>query len=170
MTQRGIAQQRMAVVAVGANLGDRAATIRDAIGELETTPGVDVLSVSSLYDTVAETLDGPDPGKPGYLNAVLLLATTLDAFELLRLLLETELRHGRDRSPGVQRWADRTLDLDLIDYGGEVVSTPELSLPHPRAHLRDFVLRPWLEIAPDATLLVRGARRPVRELLTEVRA
>lgn len=160
----------MAVVAAGANLGDREATIRAAIGELETTEGIDVLSVSSLYDTVAETLEGPDPGKPGYLNAVLLLSSTLDAHELLRVLLSTELRHGRDRSPGVERWADRPLDLDLIDYGGEVVSTPELALPHPRAHLRDFVLRPWLEIAPDATLLVGGVRRPIRQLLSEVSA
>lgn len=138
-----------AVVALGANLGDRAGTIWQAVSELAAADGVLVTAMSGLHETVALTLGGPDPDRPAYLNAVALVQSERGPGELLRLLHRIETAHGRTREV---RWGDRTLDLDLIDVDGMVLETPELTLPHPRAAQRDFVLAPWLEVDPEARL------------------
>ncbi|TPW74213.1 2-amino-4-hydroxy-6-hydroxymethyldihydropteridine diphosphokinase [Schumannella soli] len=144
---------RTAVIALGANLGERETTIRQAVAELEATEQIDVLAVSPLYDSVALTLQGRDESKPGYLNGVALVTTTLDPETLLAVLQGIETAHGRVR---VERWGDRTLDLDLIDFAGMTRDSDLLTLPHPRAVERDFVLRPWLDVDPDAELVGEG--------------
>jgi 2-amino-4-hydroxy-6-hydroxymethyldihydropteridine diphosphokinase len=138
-----------AVVALGANLGDREATMAAAIEELGRLPLVDAVRASVPLESVAVTLEGPDAAAPAYLNAVAILTTRLAPSVLLGYLHAIEERHGRERRV---RWGDRTLDLDLIAYADVVSDAPVLLLPHPRAAERDFVLVPWLELDPDATL------------------
>lgn len=144
---------RPAVVAYGANLGDRRATVLAAMRELADSDGVEVTAISDAIESVALKPQGEDPSAPVYLNGVALLRTTLPPEKLLALLHGIEAAHGRVRA---ERWGDRTLDLDLIDYDGERRDDPELSLPHPRAAERDFVLRPWLQVDPDAVLPGHG--------------
>lgn len=138
-----------AVVALGANLGDRAATFDEAIADLRRLPLVDAVEASEAVESVAVTSEGPDAAAPAYLNAVALLRTRLAPSVLLGYLHAVEARHGRERR---ERWGDRTLDLDLITFGDVVSTDPRLLLPHPRAAERDFVLAPWLSLDPDATL------------------
>jgi 2-amino-4-hydroxy-6-hydroxymethyldihydropteridine diphosphokinase len=147
-----------AVIAFGANLGDREATIAAATRELAETPGVVLVAVSPVYETPAMKDSGVDHDAPGYLNGVLVVDTTLDAHAQLDVLQGIEARHGRVRA---EHWGDRTLDLDLIDLGGARVSDERLTLPHPRAWQRAFVLQPWLDLEPDAVLAGRG---PIAEL------
>lgn len=142
-----------AVVALGANLGDRAATLHSAATALAAADGVDLTAISGTIETPALRPDGVDPDAPPYLNAVALVRTTLRAEPLLDLLLRIEREHGRVRT---ERWGDRTLDLDLIDFGGLTRATDRLTLPHPHASERAFVLRPWLEVDPDAVLVGQG--------------
>ncbi|KQR91637.1 MULTISPECIES: 2-amino-4-hydroxy-6-hydroxymethyldihydropteridine diphosphokinase [Microbacterium] len=142
-----------AVVALGSNLGDRGTTIEAAVADLRTLPGTSALEVAPVLETVALTLHGPDASAPPYLNTVALVTTTLRPAELLAALHEIEARHGRVRR---ERWGDRTLDLDLIAYDDVHSDDPALLLPHPRAAERDFVLRPWLAVDPDAVLPGRG--------------
>jgi 2-amino-4-hydroxy-6-hydroxymethyldihydropteridine diphosphokinase len=146
---------------MGANLGDRAATIADAIKLLGAADGVDVVAVSELVENVAIRPDGPDDTHPNYLNGVAIVETTLSAPGLLAILHAIEDDHGRTRT---ERWGDRTLDLDLIVFG-DLVEDGNLVVPHPRAHERSFVLGPWLSLDPDASIPGRGL---VRELLTAV--
>ena len=138
-----------AVVALGANLGDRARTLAEAVAALGHLPLVDEVRASEPIESVALKPEGPDAAAPAYLNAVALLTTRLAPSVLLGFLHAIEERHGRERR---ERWGDRTLDLDLIAYGDVVSDDPALLLPHPRAAERDFVLAPWLEIDPEATL------------------
>lgn len=156
-----------AVVALGANLGDRTATLDAAVVELDRLPGTAVVAASRWHDSVALTPEGPDPDKPAYLNGVTVLRTSLDPLALLHELRRIELEHGRDRTAAAPRWGDRTLDLDLIVHGDERLESPQLTVPHPRAHERDFVLRPWLEVRRDAVLPGRG---PIAELLAGLTA
>lgn len=142
-----------AVVALGGNLGDRAATLESAVAGLRATDGVDVVAVSRFLETPALRPWGVDPSAPAYLNAVVLVRSALAPLALLDRLEELEREHGRVR---VERWGDRTLDLDLIDFGGLTRGSERLTLPHPRAHERDFVLRPWVEVDPDAELPGHG--------------
>jgi 2-amino-4-hydroxy-6-hydroxymethyldihydropteridine diphosphokinase len=142
-----------AVVAFGSNQGDRAATILAAARDLADAPGVELTAMSSLHETVALRPEGRDSDAPAYLNAVGLIRTTLAPPALLQLLQTIENAHGRVRA---ERWGDRTLDLDLIDVAGIRHDDPELTLPHPRAFERDFVLKPWLEVDPDAVLTGHG--------------
>lgn len=142
-----------AVLAFGSNLGNRGATIVEAMAEIAQLPGVETIGESSLYETVAVKLHGIDPDAPAYLNAASIVFTTLEPHDLLAALNEIELRHGRVRE---ERWGDRTLDIDLITYGTLEQSDETLTLPHPRAWQRDFVLAPWLELDPDATIPARG--------------
>jgi 2-amino-4-hydroxy-6-hydroxymethyldihydropteridine diphosphokinase len=142
-----------AVIAFGANLGDREATIAAAIREIADTPGVQLLAVSPIYETPAIKLEGVDREAPRYLNGVVLIESVLEPHALLDLLQRVELEHGRVREA---RWGDRTLDLDLIDLGGQVLADDRLVLPHPRAWERAFVLQPWLDVEPDAELPGRG--------------
>jgi 2-amino-4-hydroxy-6-hydroxymethyldihydropteridine diphosphokinase len=166
-----VAAGRPAVVAFGANLGDRRATVLAAVRALAEADGVEVTAVSDVIETVALRPAGEDPDAPAYLNGVALLRSTLAPAELLALLHRIEDAHGRVRA---ERWGDRTLDLDLIDYdgvvsGGEPEATePEAPvLPHPRAAEREFVLRPWLQLDPDAVIPGRGR---VADLLAHLEA
>lgn len=142
-----------AVVAVGSNLGDREATFLAAVRALAESEGITVTAISTPIETVALRPEGEDADAPRYLNAVVLVRTTLAPRALLSLLHEIEREHGRVRA---ERWGDRTLDLDLVDYAGEQSTTDDLTLPHPRAHERAFVLGPWAEVAPDAVLPGHG--------------
>lgn len=152
-----------AVIAFGANLGDREATIRAAAERIGRLPLVRDVRLSSMIDTVAVRLDGPDPDAPSYVNAVALVTTRLAPEILLGMLHAIESEHGRER---LERWGDRTLDLDLIAYGEETSDDPHLLLPHPRAAERLFVLEPWLELAPDAELPGHGR---IAELIARLR-
>ena len=152
-----------AVIAMGANLGNRTETIAAAIERLGATDGVDVVVVSELVENIAIRPDGPDDTHPSYLNGVAIVETTLPAAGLLAALPAIEDAHGRTRT---ERWGDRTLDLDLIVFG-DLIEDGNLVIPHPRAHERSFVLVPWLSIDPDATIPGRG---PVRDLPAAVPA
>jgi 2-amino-4-hydroxy-6-hydroxymethyldihydropteridine diphosphokinase len=138
-----------AVIALGANLGDRAATLEEALRDLARLPLVIDVRASAPVETVAVTLDGPDASAPAYLNSVAVIRTRLAPSVLLAYLHAIEARHGRERR---ERWGDRTLDLDLVSYGDVRSDEPGLTLPHPRAHEREFVLAPWLTVDPDAEL------------------
>jgi len=129
-----------ACVALGANLGDAAATLREALNRLDHTPGIRLLKASSLYRTAPIDSSGPD-----YLNAVAEVSTTLTAPDLLAALQTIETAHGRERP---YRNAPRTLDLDLLLYGDARIESPHLTVPHPRMGERAFVLVPLREIAP----------------------
>jgi 2-amino-4-hydroxy-6-hydroxymethyldihydropteridine diphosphokinase len=134
-----------AVIALGANLGDARAALRGASEAIETTPGLSMLAQSSVYSTAP--IGGVE--QPDYLNAVVIVDTMLSPRELLDRLHGIENAWHRTREV---RWGPRTLDLDLIDYTGVTSDDPELTLPHPRAHERAFVLVPWLEADPEAEL------------------
>lgn len=138
-----------AVIALGANLGERAATIAEAIADLGRLPLTELVAAAEPIESVAITLGGPDADAPRYLNTVAIVDTRLAPTMLLGYLHAIEGRHGRERR---ERWGSRTLDLDLIAYGDVRSDDPALVLPHPRAAERDFVLDPWLRIDPDAVL------------------
>ncbi len=150
-----------AVIALGSNLGDRRALIRQGIADIDGLIAVSVVAASSLFASVAVKPDGVDPDAPGYLNACVIVHTTLTPHDLLAAVNAIEDDHGRVR---VERWGDRTLDIDIITYGTAVVNDERLILPHPEAWQRDFVLAPWLEIDTAAELPGRGS---VRELLAQ---
>ena len=155
------------VVALGANLGDARATLESAVHAVAGLPGMRVRAVSPLVET--DPVGGPE--QPAYLNAVLVGDTTLDPDDLLRRLHEIEADHGRTREV---RWGARTLDLDLIQVGTPASGSevrreePALTLPHPRAHERGFVLVPWSLADPAATIRADGQVRPVADLVGEV--
>ena len=128
-------------VALGANLGDAAATLRDAIRWLADLPGTTVYAASSLYRTAPWEASGPD-----FINAVAALDTQLTAPDLLVCLHTLEARAGRER-PYLN--APRTLDLDLLLYGSAGIDSPRLTVPHPRMWQRAFVLVPLAEVAPE---------------------
>jgi dihydroneopterin aldolase/2-amino-4-hydroxy-6-hydroxymethyldihydropteridine diphosphokinase len=132
------------VIALGANLGEAQRTLRQAVTDVDRIPGLQVMEVSPLARTAAV---GPE--QPDYLNAVLLARTTLSPRELLRACQQVEQEHGRVRA---ERWGPRTLDVDIVQYGGLVASADDLELPHPRARERAFVLVPWAEVDPGAVL------------------
>jgi 2-amino-4-hydroxy-6-hydroxymethyldihydropteridine diphosphokinase len=138
-----------AYVALGANLGDPAATIRAAFAALANLPESRVVHCSSLYRTAPVGLRG----QPDFVNAVAALETTLAPEALLDALFEVEARFGRSR--GLKN-GPRTLDLDLLLYNDQIVDLPRLKLPHPRLHLRAFVLYPLAEIAPNLNIPGRG--------------
>jgi 2-amino-4-hydroxy-6-hydroxymethyldihydropteridine diphosphokinase len=137
-------------VALGGNLGDVPATFREALADMAGLPGTHVLGVSALFETAPWEAQGP-----AFHNAVVALDTALGAGELLRTLLAIEARLGRERPfPN----APRTLDLDLLAHGDRVAHSPALTLPHPRASERAFVLAPWAELrARLAPLALRDA-------------
>ena len=142
-----------AVIALGSNQGDREGTIRAAVRDIGALDGITITDASGLFASAALKLDGVDPDAPGYLNAILLVRSALSPEELLHELQAIENAHGRVR---LQRWGDRTLDLDLIDFAGLRRDTDELVLPHPRAFERSFVLAPWAQVAPAASLAGHG--------------
>ena len=143
------ARQR-AVLALGSNLGDRLRMLQGGVDTLAKVPGVEVVAVSGVYETAP--VGGP-PGQDPYLNAVIAVDTTLPATVLLECCLAVEGQFGRRRT---QRWGPRTLDIDVITYDDQVSADQTLTLPHPRASERAFVLVPWLSLDPGATLPGRG--------------
>ena len=143
-------------VGVGSNLGDRWARLAQAGRELRASPGIAVARASRVWDTAPL-----GPPQPRYLNAVLELETTLAPLPLLDVLQRIERSGGRVRGP--VRWAARTLDLDLLLYGEEVVRHPRLVVPHPDLVSRRFVLAPLAELCPDR--VVPGTGRTVAQLL-----
>lgn len=164
MTPAPVREQRLrvetpAVLSLGSNLGDREQTIRDAVRDIAAIPGVVVTAASSLVQTPALKPHGVDADSPAYLNAVVLARSAVPADELLTHLNRIEAEHGRVRE---ERWGDRTLDIDIVAFGASVIENERLSVPHPRAGDRAFVLAPWLEVDPTAVLPGRGA---VRDLL-----
>jgi 2-amino-4-hydroxy-6-hydroxymethyldihydropteridine diphosphokinase len=145
-----------AVIALGANIGNPQEQMDIAIALLRES--LDVQAISKYHTTAP--VGGPE--QPDYLNAVLIAESELPASDLLALLHGVEKALGRER---IERWGPRTIDLDLIQYGSILSNADELTLPHPRAHERRFVLEPWLEIEPDALLLTHGK---VSELLAQL--
>jgi 2-amino-4-hydroxy-6-hydroxymethyldihydropteridine diphosphokinase len=133
-----------AYIALGANLGDRLQNIQSALALLGETEGVSVTAVSLLLENPA--VGGP-PNSPPFLNAAAELKTTLGSHALLHRLLEIERQLGRVRR---ERWEPRPIDLDLLLYGDQIISSQELVVPHPLMHERRFVLQPLAEIAPEA--------------------
>ncbi|HET6657088.1 MAG TPA: 2-amino-4-hydroxy-6-hydroxymethyldihydropteridine diphosphokinase [Gaiellaceae bacterium] len=137
----------IAYIGLGSNLGDREATLREALQRLGGLDGIDVAAVSSFRET--------DPvgrlDQPRFLNAAAALETKLSPRELLGCLLEVERALGRDRTKE-ERWGPRTIDLDLLLYGDEAIAEPGLEVPHPRMAERAFVLEPLLELDPGLRL------------------
>lgn len=148
---------RSVVLGLGANLGNREQTLRDVIGELDHWEGIGVTEVSPLVRTAA-VLRPDQPSQPDYVNAVVLAQTMLSPRDLLGVIQALEDRHGRTRD---EQWGPRTLDIDIISYEGVTSQDPQLTLPHPRAATRAFVLVPWRYIRADAHLAGVG---PVAEL------
>jgi 2-amino-4-hydroxy-6-hydroxymethyldihydropteridine diphosphokinase len=139
-----------AYVGLGANLGDREPTLRAAVEALAAEEGIEVVAISTLRETEPVGVGE----QPQFLNGAAALKTTLSARELLDRLLEIEQRFGRVRISGEH--GPRTLDLDLLLYGGEVIDEPGLALPHPRLHERRFVLEPLAELVPGLVVPGRG--------------
>ena len=131
----------LAYVGLGANLGERETVLRSALAAIGRLPGTCVMRVSPLYGSAPVDAGGPD-----YLNAVAELTTTLAPQALLEALQTIERGAGRERP---YRNAPRTLDLDILWFGGQVIDSPALTVPHPRMAERAFVLRPLADLAPD---------------------
>lgn len=147
-----------AYIGLGGNLGDRAALLAAAVSSLGASAGVEVRACSSLYETAAV-----GPPQPDYLNAVVVVHTSLEPAALLERLRALERAAGRERR---ERWGPRTLDADLLLYGERVVDEPGLTVPHPELHRRRFVLEPLAEVAPWAVHPVLA--RTVDELLRQL--
>jgi len=141
---------------LGSNLGDRLGYLRETVASLASVDDLELRTCSSVYET--EPVGRRD--QPPFLNAVVELQTTLDPLSLLKVCQAIELELGRTRD---SHWGPRTIDIDLLCYGEQVVDSPELRLPHPMLHLRRFVLVPFAEIAPE--FVVPRHRRTVAELL-----
>ncbi|MEU1253489.1 2-amino-4-hydroxy-6-hydroxymethyldihydropteridine diphosphokinase [Streptomyces chartreusis] len=155
-----LSNPKRAVISLGSNLGNRLETLQGAIDALEDTPGVRIKGVSPVYETEPW---GVEPGsQPSYFNAVVVLKTTLPPSSLLERAHAVEEAFHRVRD---ERWGARTLDVDIVSYADVVSDDPHLTLPHPRAHERAFVLAPWHDLEPEAQLPGRGA---VAELLGSV--
>ncbi|MFF1723827.1 2-amino-4-hydroxy-6-hydroxymethyldihydropteridine diphosphokinase [Streptomyces sviceus] len=151
---------KRAVLSLGSNLGNRLETLQGAIDALEDTPGVRVKAVSPVYET--EPWGMAADSQPSYFNAVVVLKTTLPPSSLLERAHAVEEAFNRVRD---ERWGPRTLDVDIVAYADLVSDDPVLTLPHPRAHERAFVLVPWHDVDPEAQLPGRG---PVAALLDTV--
>ncbi|MFF2652443.1 2-amino-4-hydroxy-6-hydroxymethyldihydropteridine diphosphokinase [Streptomyces sp. NPDC058045] len=155
-----LSNPRRAVIALGSNLGNRLETLQGAVDALGDTPGLRVKAVSPVYETEPW---GVEPGtQPSYFNAVAVVKTTLPPSSLLERAHAVEEAFHRARD---EHWGARTLDVDIVTYAEEVSEDPVLTLPHPRAHQRAFVLAPWHDIEPEAQLPGRG---PVAGLLDGV--
>ncbi|MET9377626.1 2-amino-4-hydroxy-6-hydroxymethyldihydropteridine diphosphokinase [Streptomyces sp. NPDC003035] len=155
-----LSNPKWAVIALGANLGNRLETLQGAVDALEDTPGLRVKAVSPVYETEPW---GVEPGsQPSYLNAVALVKTTLPPSSLLERAHAVEEAFHRVRE---ERWGARTIDVDIVAYAEVVSDDPVLTLPHPRAHQRAFVLAPWHDVDPAAQLPGHG---PIAELLASV--
>jgi 2-amino-4-hydroxy-6-hydroxymethyldihydropteridine diphosphokinase len=148
-----------AVLALGANLGDRAANLQLAVDALARA--AEILAVSAIFETVPVVVPGSGE-QPDYYNAVVSVRTDLTPLGLLGVAHEIEATAGRVRDV---RWGPRTLDVDIVVFDEVVSDDPVLTLPHPRAHERAFVLAPWVDIDPDARIPGRGA---IAQLLADL--
>jgi 2-amino-4-hydroxy-6-hydroxymethyldihydropteridine diphosphokinase len=151
---------KWAVVALGSNLGNRLDALQGAVDALEDTPGLRVKAVSPVYET--EPWGVELGSQPNYFNAVVLVKTTLPPSSLLERghAIEEAFERVRD-----QQWGPRTIDVDIVSYQQVISDDPRLTLPHPRAHERAFVLVPWHDIDPEAVLPGRGS---VNQLLARM--
>ena len=140
-----------AVLSLGSNLGDSAEILSSAAEALNEVS--EVIALSSFYQT--RPVGGPP--QPDFINAVIIIETNLEPEELLLVAQAIEGAHGRERNENTVKWGPRFLDIDLIKCDEMLINTPDLTIPHPRAHEREFVLRPWNEIDPAATLPGLGA-------------
>ena len=154
------ARKHNAYVGLGSNLGRRERNIEAALNALQTTRGVEVVAISSLYET--DPVGGPEE-QPRFINAAAHVRTTLGPARLLAVCNQIEDALGRQREI---RWGPRTIDVDLLIYDREIRADPELTLPHPLLHERRFVLEPLAEIAPD--LLHPVLQMTVGELLEKL--
>jgi 2-amino-4-hydroxy-6-hydroxymethyldihydropteridine diphosphokinase len=154
MSEALVPGQRSVVLALGSNVGDRMANLQRGIDVVDGG-GLAAIAISAVFETAP--VGGPD--QSDYLNAVLLAASSLPARDILARCVAAEQAAGRIRTV---RWGPRTLDVDIITCGEERSTDPELTLPHPRAHDRAFVLAPWLDVQPAAFLPGWG---PVAELI-----
>lgn len=150
---------RRAVLSIGSNLGDRRVNLQGAVDSLADTPDVWLTDVSPVYETAP--VDSPEDARD-YLNAIVLIDTTLSARTLLERALAIEAAYGRERA---ERNAARTLDVDVIVIGDRRANEEDMTLPHPRAHERAFVLAPWHDLEPHASIPGRG---PIAELLEQL--
>ncbi|MET7360577.1 2-amino-4-hydroxy-6-hydroxymethyldihydropteridine diphosphokinase [Streptomyces sp. NPDC005562] len=155
-----LSNPQRAVIALGSNLGNRLETLQGAVDALEDTPGLRVKAVSPVYETAPWGVE-PD-SQPAYFNAVVVVKTTLPPASLLERAHAVEEAFHRVRD---ERWGPRTIDVDIVAYADVVSDDPVLTLPHPRAHERAFVLAPWHDVEPEAQLPGRG---PVAQLLESV--
>ncbi|MDO5719258.1 MAG: 2-amino-4-hydroxy-6-hydroxymethyldihydropteridine diphosphokinase [Actinomycetaceae bacterium] len=155
--------KRKAVIALGGNLNQPWQTMARAIMEIDEREDISVTAVSGLFRTAPVLAQGQDQ-QPDYYNAVMEIETALPPLDLLHTLQEIEYRGGRERT---EKWGARTLDLDIITYQGVRSDDETLTLPHPRAHERAFVLRPWIQIAPEATIGKHGRIKVLLEQITD---
>lgn len=148
-------------IGLGSNLSNPVAQLTEALKQLEETRAIELRKISGLYRTAPwGELDQDD-----FLNAVALFETGLQAGAVLKILLRIEHGMGRDRSTG--RWGPRCIDLDLLSYDDRVMKSPGLELPHPRMHLRAFVLRPLLELDPDFIIAGKQSAKEYLSALDE---
>lgn len=153
-------QTHFAVIALGSNLAEPARQVRAALSALEAHPQIQIEKTSSLYLTAPVGYDN----QPDFVNAVCSVRTSLDGVSLLAVLNRIEADFGRERT---FRNAPRTLDLDIIDFDGISSDDPHLTLPHPRAHERSFVMKPLAEILPDFVLGEHGRAADLAAALGE---
>ncbi len=151
-------EQKTAIIALGSNLQQPAAQIRRALAEISAHPQIELERVSSLYLTAPVGYDD----QPDFVNAVCSVRTSLDGVSLLAVLNGIEADFGRERT---FRNAPRTLDLDIVDFNHEASDDPHLTLPHPRAHERGFVMLPLAEILPEFVLGRYGKAADLAEVL-----
>lgn len=153
-------QTHFAVIALGSNLAEPARQVRAALSALAAHPQIQIEKTSSLYVTAPVGYDN----QPDFVNAVCSVRTSLDGVSLLAVLNRIEADFGRERT---FRNAPRTLDLDIIDFDGISSNDPHLTLPHPRAHERSFVMKPLAEILPDFVLGGHGRATDLAAALGE---
>ncbi|TVQ56398.1 MAG: 2-amino-4-hydroxy-6-hydroxymethyldihydropteridine diphosphokinase [Phycisphaerales bacterium] len=151
MTAHKPADGTVASIALGSNLGDRAANLRGAVEALNQHEAIEVLRVSDFLET--EPMGAPGQGP--YLNAAMKAVTALEPRELLEVCLAIERQFGRIRDQEI-RWGPRTLDLDLLLYGEQIIDEPGLTVPHPHLHERRFVLEPLMMIGPELVHPIRN--------------
>ncbi|MFK7849232.1 MAG: 2-amino-4-hydroxy-6-hydroxymethyldihydropteridine diphosphokinase [Rhodothermales bacterium] len=155
-------QSKQVFLGLGANLGEKLGHLQWAVQQLIELAGIDAMVCSPVYESEAHVLDGEEV-QPTYLNAVIGFHTEMLPMHLLRMANLLEKRRGRDRQ-GEARWASRTLDIDILAYGEQVVESSVLTVPHRRIADRKFVLLPWHDIAPSF-LLPAPFSKTVKELL-----
>jgi 2-amino-4-hydroxy-6-hydroxymethyldihydropteridine diphosphokinase len=149
MRQQRLRVELPLVLSLGSNLGNRESTLRDAVHAISRIDGVSVDAASSVVQTPALKLAGVDHSAPAYLNAIVLARSALEPHALLEQLQRIETEQGRVRE---ERWGDRTLDIDIVTFAHLLLDDELLSIPHPRAAERAFVLVPWLQLDPEASL------------------